>query len=49
MLTLLVGFVGMVLAPALILSIILTRLKKNPMDLALHEENLRFKISPDIK
>ncbi len=49
MLTLLVGFVGMVLIPALILSLILNRLKKAPMEFPLQEDNLRFKISSDIK
>jgi len=49
MLTLLVGFVGMVLIPALILSLILTRLKKVPTEFPLQEDNLRFRISSDIK
>ena len=49
MLTLVAGFVGMVLVPALILSLILTRLKKNPMDLPLQEDDLRFRMSSEIK
>ena len=49
MLTLLIGFVGMVLVPALILSLILTRLKKAPIEFPIQEDNLRFRMSSDIK
>jgi hypothetical protein len=49
MLTFLVGFVGMVLIPALILSLIMTRLIKSPVEFPPQEDNLRFKISSDTK
>jgi hypothetical protein len=49
MMTLLVGFVGMVLIPALILSLIMTWLNKSPAEFPLQEDNLRFKISSDTK
>jgi len=49
MLTLLVGFIGMVLIPALILSLIMARLNKSPVEFPLQEDNLRFKISTDSK
>ena len=45
MVTLVIGFVGMVLVPALILSLIITRFKKTSSDVHLHEDNLRFRIS----
>jgi hypothetical protein len=49
MVTLVVGFVGMVLVPALILSLILTRLNKTSTELPLHEDNLKFRISSGTK
>lgn len=49
MLTLLGGFIGMVLLPALILSLVLTRLNKAPVEFPFRDENMRFKISPDVK
>jgi hypothetical protein len=47
MLTLVFGFVGMVLLPALILSLIMNRFTKAASEITLQEENLRFKISSD--
>jgi hypothetical protein len=47
MLTLLLGFVGLVLLPALILSLIMSRLSKDPVEFPLQEDNLRFKITTD--
>ena len=54
MLTLIVGFVGIVLMPALILSLIMgriqrARIQKSPVDLYLHEDSLKFKMSPHVK
>ena len=49
MLTLVVGFVGMVLLPALILSLVMNRLNKAPSEFHLQENNLRFRISSDAK
>lgn len=49
MLTLLIGFVGMVLLPALILSLVLNRLNKIPAEFPLRDESRRFTISPDVK
>ena len=49
MLTLLVGFVGMVFVPALILSLVLTRLKKKTVEFLPQEDNLPFRMSSDIK
>lgn len=46
MATLLLGFVGLVLVPALILSVILNRLVKDPGDADVREEQCRFTISP---
>ena len=47
MLTLLLGFIGIVLLPALVLSLIMSRLGKNQMDFPFPEDNTRFKISAD--
>jgi hypothetical protein len=49
MVTLVIGFVGMVLVPALILSLIITRFKKTSSEPHLHEDNLRFRISSGTK
>ena len=49
MVTLVIGFVGMVLVPALILSLIITRFKKTSPEPHLHEDNLRFRISSGTK
>jgi hypothetical protein len=49
MVTLVIGFVGMVLVPALILSLIITRVNKNSSEAHLHEDNLRFRISSGTK
>lgn len=45
MLTLLLGFIGIVLLPALILSLIMTRFCNNQKDFPFQEDNLRFKIT----
>ena len=47
MLTLLLGFVGIVLLPALILALIMSRLSKEPVEFPLQEDNLPFKITTD--
>ena len=47
MFTLLAGFVGMVLIPALILSLVMTRLNKTPAEFPLQEDNMPFTISSD--
>jgi hypothetical protein len=47
MITLLLGFIGIVLLPALILSLIMTRLSKDQKDFSFQEDNLRFKITTD--
>jgi hypothetical protein len=47
MLTLLLGFIGIVLLPALVLSMIMSRLGKNQPDFPFQEDNRRFKITPD--
>jgi hypothetical protein len=47
MLTLLFGFVGIVLLPALILSLIMSRFSKDPVEFPVQEDNLRFKITTD--
>ncbi|MGD9365290.1 MAG: hypothetical protein PVH87_06305 [Desulfobacteraceae bacterium] len=49
MASLLLGFVGMVLIPALILSLIMGKLHKSPTDYGFQEESLRFTISSDTK
>lgn len=49
MLTLVLGFVGMVLLPALILSLVMPRLNKAPSEFPLQEDDLRFRISSDVK
>lgn len=49
MLTLLVGFVGMILIPALILSLILGRVSRAPAEFPVGEDNLRFKLSSSSK
>lgn len=47
MLILLLGFIGIVLLPALILSMIMSRLGKNQTELPFREDNTRFKITAD--
>lgn len=47
MLTLLLGFIGIVLLPALLLSLIMSRLGKDPTEFPFQEDNTRFKISAD--
>lgn len=47
MLTLLLGFIGIVLLPALILSLIMTRFSNKQKDFPVQEDNLRFKITID--
>lgn len=49
MASLLFGFVGMVLIPALILSLIMGKLQKSPSDYGFQEESLKFTISSDPK
>ena len=49
MLTLVVGFLGMVLLPALILSLVMARFNKAPSELPFQEDDLRFRISSDAK
>ena len=47
MLTLLLGFIGIVLLPALVLSVIMSRLSRNQTDFPFQEDNTRFKITAD--
>ena len=47
MLTLLFGFIGIVLLPALILSLIMSRLNRDRMEFPFQEDNTRFKITVD--
>jgi len=47
MLTLLLGFIGIVLLPALVLSMIMSRLSRNQTDFPFQEDNTRFKITAD--
>jgi hypothetical protein len=47
MLTLLFGFIGIVLLPALILSLIMSRLSKDQTDYSFQEDHTRFKITAD--
>jgi hypothetical protein len=47
MLTLLLGFIGIVLLPALILSLIMSRFCNYQKDFPFQEDNLRFKITTD--
>ena len=47
MLTLLLGFIGIVLLPALVLSVIMSRLSRNQTDFPFQEDNRRFKITAD--
>ena len=49
MLTLVVGFIGMVLFPALILSLFMARFNRAPSEFPLQEDDLRFRISSDAK
>ncbi len=49
MIILIIGFVGMVLLPALVLSLVMGRLNKAPSEYHLQEDNLRFRISSDVK
>ena len=49
MLTLVVGFIGMVLLPALILSLVMARFNRAPSEFPLQEDDLRFRISSDAK
>ncbi len=45
MTTLLIGFLGLVLAPALVLAFILGRVRKTPSDICLSEDRLEFTLS----
>lgn len=47
MTTLFMGFVGLVLVPALILSLVLNRWVKYSGDRMVQEEHIKFTISPD--
>jgi len=47
MLTLLLGFIGIVLIPALVLSMIMSRLGKDRTEFPFQEDNTRFKITAD--
>lgn len=47
MFTLLFGFIGIVLFPALILSLIMSRLSRDQFEFPFQEDNTRFKISAD--
>jgi len=49
MASLLIGFVAMVLVPALVLSMIMTKLNKSPVDYSFRDDNLKFTISTDAK
>lgn len=49
MTTLLIGFVGIVFIPALILSFILTKLNKPKSDYGFKDDSLTFTISSDSK
>jgi hypothetical protein len=47
MTSLLIGFIGLVLLPALIMSLVMSRWAKPRADRGFQEENLRFTISSD--
>ncbi len=47
MTSLLIGFIGMVLVPALVMSIVMSRWAKPQSDRGFQEENMRFTISSD--
>lgn len=47
MLTLFLGFIGIVLFPALILSLIMSRLSKDQTEFPFQEDAPRFKITAD--
>jgi hypothetical protein len=47
MFTLLFGFIGIVLFPALILSLIMSRLSRDQPDFPFQEDKARFKITAD--
>ena len=49
MTTLIIGFVGLVLMPAVLLAFILGRLNKKPADMCLNDDQLKFTISSDVK
>lgn len=49
MTTLIIGFIGLVLLPAAVLSIVLGRLNKTPSDMFLNDDQLKFTISSDTK
>lgn len=49
MTTLIIGFVGLVLIPAAVLSLVLGRFNKMPSDIRHNEDQLKFTISPDVK
>ena len=49
MTTLIIGFIGLVLLPAAVLSIVLGRLNKAPSDMILNDDQLKFTISSDAK
>jgi hypothetical protein len=47
MLTLLFGFIGIVLLPALLLSLIMSRLSKDQTEFPFQEDHTRFRITAD--
>ena len=47
MLTLLLGFIGIVLVPALLLSLIMSRLSKDQTEFPFQEDQTRFRITAD--
>ena len=47
MTTLLIGFIALVIVPALVLSLVLTRVMRRPADFGIRDDFSRFTISPD--
>ena len=47
MTTLLIGFIALVIVPALVLSLVLTRVMRCPADFSIRDDSSRFIISPD--
>ena len=47
MTTLLIGFFALVIVPALVLSLVLTRVMRRPADFGIRDDFSRFTISPD--
>ena len=47
MTTLLIGFIALVIVPALVLSLVLTRVMRCPADFGIRDDSSRFTISPD--